>query len=148
MGFDYEHEAVHAFPHFRMGGEGDGTRMRRTTTGAVDPTPGAGWAYLAGAGKGEEEEVARSSSETRSRRSPPRHNQPDGYCVEVGDVCMSGGVEALTMTLPMNILTSAPFSTPFSPMFKHIYCNTFSYVGVNLMHAKKSCAILVLASLF
>jgi phosphopantetheine adenylyltransferase len=43
----------------------------------------------------------------------------------------------------MEILTSAPFSTPFPPMFKHIYCNTLSYVGVNLMHAKNSCAIWV-----
>ena len=44
-----------------------------------------------------------------------------------------GGVETLTRrTLPNDIFSSAPFATIFSPMFKHIVCNTFSIVGVNL----------------
>jgi hypothetical protein len=33
-------------------------------------------------------------------------------------------------------------------MFKHTDCNTFSYVGINLMHAKKSWGIFGLGALF
>jgi hypothetical protein len=53
-----------------------------------------------------------------------------------GDV--DRGVEPLTRTLPIDIFSCSPFATIFSLIFKFILCNTFSYLGVNLMHAIKS----------
>jgi hypothetical protein len=58
------------------------------------------------------------------------------------------GFETLTRTLPVDIFSSAPFATIFSPMFQHNLCNIFSHVGVNLMHAKQNCAILFCLVLF
>ena len=52
--------------------------------------------------------------------------------------CSVGGVEPLTRTLPIDIFSCSPFTTIFSLMIKFILCNTFSHVGVNLMHAIKS----------
>jgi len=55
----------------------------------------------------------------------------------IQDTYTVGGVETLTRTLPIDIFSCSPFATIFSPMFKYILCNTFNYVGVNLMHAIK-----------
>ena len=58
------------------------------------------------------------------------------------------GVEPLARAPPRDIFSQSPNFTPFSHIIQHNVCNTFSYVGVNLMHIKKSCGLSGLASIF
>ena len=52
-----------------------------------------------------------------------------------------GGVEALARAPPRDIFSQSPNFTPFSRVIQHNNCNTFGYLGVKLMHIKKSCGL-------